>query len=429
MHNAARFAREKISKIGPIRSAYRKKLITNMQKKLATWTNGGNIGSVRLPSLVGRHISSSCLLVLMFLLTPLYAYNPTADLTAYYEESSDTTICDATTFGIQSAGYPVACKIGTLHIERPSNDHEMYGLRLQRSGKWNNGNEYTLISTETINWQKQFGAQVVAKITRGSQPAVVQPINWSSGKDEFVSPTTLLGISDLPVHVDFYLGIRNIQNARQAEGVGFQFQGVGGHNVGDFQVISRRRVPKNQWEYIYYDEVVPIGSITNPVPFYSVNYNKDSSYFINGVGSDRRIYANLSIEETFPSGRFDLLQLVDASRLAIATARFTLSGYESTNSYGVSLVFNDLRGSNFPSFAMKHEDTEAYIPFDLYLGTETVVKGVPVVWNNLSYGSSNLKELSVGGISLSDAQNKVSGLYSDTISVHITPLDTNIVVQ
>jgi hypothetical protein len=423
MHNVERFASEKspwsMSRQAPFRC--RKNLTNYMNIHLAFDTTRGNIGSVRQLYFKYRHILVWCLLIVFLPLHALYSYNPTEDLKADYWESTDTTIYDATTFGIQSAGFAVACSVGTLHIERVSNNHVMLGLRLQRSGKWNNGNEYTLVSTESINYQRQFGAQIVAKITRGSQPAIIQLINWSSGQDVFVNPQALLEAPDLPLHVEFFLGIRNIQNAQQTQGVGFQFQGVGGHNLGNFQVISRRRVPINPWNYSFYNEAVPINLTSDPVPFYSVNYNKGSSSYINGAGGDRRVFASLSIEEVDPSGRFDLLQLINTPTLPIATARLTLSGYQSTNS--------DVQGSSFPSFAMKHEDVKAYIPFELFLDANPISKGVPIEWNDLVYGSSNTRALSVGGISLSDAENQVSGLYSDTIIVQVTPLDTNVVVQ
>ncbi len=377
-----------------------------------------------------QRIHALALIFLVFACTAqaVYALNPTDDLRANYLEATDTTIFDAADFGIQSSGFPVACRIGTLHICRVSGNNVMIGLSLQRSGRWNYGNEYKLISTETINWQEQFGAQIVAKITCGTHPTRIQLINWQSGQDPFIDSETMLESGDMPVHVEFYLGIRNITNALQVQGVGFQFQGVGGHNLGDFQVISRRRVPTDPWNYSYYQEAVPINLLNDPIPFYSVNYNKKSTYYLN-LGSGRTVYANFSIEEIAPSGQFDLLRLLDTPLVPIARARFTLTGYQSNNSYGINLVCTDAQGSSYSSFAMKHEDTDEYIPFELYLGADEVHKGVSMEWSDLHFGCDNTKDFQVGGISLTDVENKVSGNYADTITVQITPLDTNVIVQ
>ncbi|NCC63925.1 MAG: hypothetical protein EOM15_04645, partial [Spirochaetia bacterium] len=237
----------------------------------------------------------------------------TTEFLVTYQESFDTTIRNGSDLQISIPGYAVVCEVGTLQVLRLNTDYTMYGLRLDRSNHWGNGNEYRLDSSKEINWQKHFGARLVAKITCGNQSPVVKSINWGTGEDPLVDSWHLLDASDFPIVVDFYLAINNIHNAAQAEGALFQFQGVGGQNLGDFQIISRRHTLHPQWGHdLYFEEVLPFDSSDTALPFYSINYNKKSEHYLNGVIQQEQVYAHLSIIEVLPGGQFNLLDAIGA---------------------------------------------------------------------------------------------------------------------
>jgi len=376
----------------------------------------------------GRDVLALGLILLHCVLISLTALDMSGQFDVTYQEHFDTTIQNASDFQIQAAGYPVASRVGTLHVTRTGTDYEMYGLRLARSGHWGNGNEYTLDSSKMINYQNKFGAQIVAKITCGNQSPQVRVINWNSGQDPLVDLGHRLEPSDFPITVNFYLGIRNIHNAQQAQGARLQFQGVGGHNLGDFRLVSRRKNPNNSWEY--FDEFLPSTASTPAQPFYTINYNMKSEYYINGIAIDEQVIASLSIEEILPGGQFDLMDGIGTNNtVQIGQARITVSGSNSGGSYGVYLKFLDGNGSTDSSFLLNHEVADSYIPFSLFLGGHHVGNNENIEWGNLQFGDQNIKALEVGSIVLADVENKVSGLYRDTITVHITPMDTNLSVQ
>ena len=374
-------------------------------------------------------------LLVLFIAFCILSFLPAQDMSTEflvtYQESFDTTIRNGSDFQVSIPGYAVVCEVGTLQVLRLNTNYTMYGLRLDRSNHWGNGNEYKLDYSKEINWQKHFGARLVAKITCGNKSPVVKSINWGTGKDPLVDSNHLLDASDFPIVVDFYLAINNIDNAAQAEGVRFQFQGVGGHNLGDFQIISTRHTLHPQWGYdIYLEVVLPFDSSDTALPFYSINYNKKSEHYLNGVIQQEQVYAHLSIEEVLPGGHFDLLGAIGANqKVQIAQARISLYGSDINDSYGVNLRFVDGNGSLDDLFLLKHEYVDTYIPFVLYLGGQVVNNNEEIPWDGLVFSADNIRSLEVGDISYSDVENKVSGLYSDTITVHISPMDTNMIVQ
>ena len=75
----------------------------------------------------------------------------------------------------------------------------------------------------------------------------------------------------------------------------------------------------------------------------------------------------------------------------------------------------------------KHNEIPSFIPFSLYLGGTKVNNGTPIIWDNLSFGNGNLRDLHVGNINYQSAISKMGGSYSDTITVNISSLDGNLV--
>lgn len=361
--------------------------------------------------------------LLVLLATLLLVSLGAASVEATYIEELDTTIYNSSHFGIQSAGYPVALHVGTLTINEVGSGSPPYlfSLRLDRSGDFGGGDEYKLESTKEINNQDEFGAQLVAKVHLGGNRTRVTKINWGTGEDPLLQDFDLFYV-EYPFVIDFYLGIRNIRNAGQAVGAGFQFEDDDGPNLGNFNLIYR----SNAW-WDYQDISIPIGGSTSPKPFFGINYNEDSRNFLNGNMLDTTVYVSLAVEQTPAEKSINLLDATGLSRAKVGQARLTLTGYERPSVPGVTITFTDGNASPNNNFRLRHATLPSFIPFSLYLAGVKVDNGVPITWNNLAYGSNNLKALHVGNIEDGGVSLKMSGSYSDTITVNITPLDTNLI--
>lgn len=95
----------------------------------------------------------------------------------------------------------------------------------------------------------------------------------------------------------------------------------------------------------------------------------------------------------------------------------------------VYITFTDGNGSTGNDFRLKHSALPSFIPFSLYLAGEKVDNGVRTKWDNLAYGRNNLKDLHVGNMEQQGTALRMSGLYSDTITINITPVDSSLVGQ
>lgn len=345
-----------------------------------------------------------------------------ATVEATYVAAFDTTIHNSSEYGIQSTNFPVALHVGTLTIDSVGGGSQptLYGIQLRRSGDYDEGDEYKLVSTKKINYQDEFGAQLIAKTTFGSK-TIVRTINWGNGRDP------LMGEKDFesgpyPIRVEFYLGIRNIRNAGQALGVGFQFEDDDGPNLGKFKVRYRT----SAWANTLYD--IPFADGQGSIPFFSTNYNEESPNYLNGRLVDRTLFVSLLIEQAPTERSINLIEASGASnRARVGQARVILSGHQANSAQGVTITFTDGNGSSTNDFLLKHNGLSSFIPFSLYFATQKVINGTPIIWDNLSFGDGNLRELHVGNIDYQSATSKMGGLYSDTIYVNITPLDTNLV--
>lgn len=343
---------------------------------------------------------------------------------ATYEEDFDTELHKSSDFGIQSAGFNDAFHVGTLTIRSVGNGsvQPLYSLRIERPGNFGGGREYDLQSTTVINYMTVFGSQVVAKIKYGST-TIVKLINWSSGEDPLASDD-ITTAAQYPITIDFYLGVRNINNSAQATDAGFQFKGASGPNLGNFTIMYRKT---SGWGTEY---TIPFGaSSTTPQAFFTTNYNQGSTKYLNKSAINKTVYVSLKIEQTPSQASINLVNASGSSKATVGSARLTLTGYNSSSPQGVTLTFADGNGSTNSSFRLKHSELNYYIPFFLYLGGAPVDRGVPITWPNLSFGSNNLKDLQVGGIDYQSAVSAMGGSYSDTITVTITPLDSNLVGQ
>lgn len=361
------------------------------------------------------------LLLILLALVPLDL--SAATLEARYVENFNTTIHNSSEYGIQGTHFPVALHVGTLTIDlvggggHPS----LYSIQLKRSGDYDEGDEYELESTKEINYQDEFGAQLIAKTMFGGK-TIVKTINWKSGEDRLMEEREFES-GPYPITVEFYLGIRNIHNAGQAQGVGFQFEDDDGPNLGNFKVRYRT----TPWSGSLH--TIPFSGGEKSIPYFSINYNEDSPNYLNGTILDKSVYVSLAIEQTPSEASINIADAAGTSRAKVGQARLTLTGYEKPNNGSVYITFTDGNGSTGNDFRLKHSALPSFIPFSLYLAGEKVDNGVRTKWDNLAYGRNNLKDLHVGNMEQQGTALRMSGLYSDTITINITPVDSSLVGQ
>jgi hypothetical protein len=346
----------------------------------------------------------------------------TGSFTASYTEASDTTIYNASTFGITSSGFPVACPVGTIVVRNSGNDAgTLYGLRLQRSGNFGGGAEFSLASTKTVGWMTEFGAQLVAKVTSGGT-TTVQKMNHGA-LDPF--RPEVFYFTSFPVTIELYLGIRNIKNENQVKFIGFQFEPKDGPNLGSFALYTNSS-EQTWWTTDGSNQTQLTGSglTTSPQPFYSLDYNLGSSNYLNTVNTDLSVNALFSIVQNDGEKTLDLGDTTSSWPRKVATASITLDGQQSTQTYGVSLTFEDANGGTGTEFLLKDEANELGIPFSLFFDGEQITNLVAFDWTGIYADSTETKTISAKPANVSEAILFPSGTYSDTIWVTITANDT-----
>ncbi|MGH0051789.1 MAG: hypothetical protein ACQ5SW_00165 [Sphaerochaetaceae bacterium] len=114
---------------------------------------------------------------------------------------------------------------------------------------------------------------------------------------------------------------------------------------------------------------------------------------------------------------FTLADAFGSNRVTLNEARIEVLNGETGGNYAQLLTFSDTNPTT--SFMLLHEIVDDSITYQLFLGNESITKGLPLLWDNLAPGL-NTKDLKIGGINANDAQSKVSGDYRDTITVNIT---------
>ncbi len=364
---------------------------------------------------MNRHLTLPILvLLLVFLLgSPLFA----ANLVATYTEEIDTTIATSNTFGVGAPNYSLAFHVGTLAIQKVGSGwpSTFYDLLLNHTGSLNN--PLTLVSNRPIGGNTTFNAQLVAKVQHNASTQIVV-LGSTVGQKILINSE----LRNYPITIDYYVRIAGIPAVEQVAGAYFQFATPPGGTLGDFTLES-----SYHWWILSFIESISIDGSSSAIPFFMTDYSSGSPNYININSVDPTVYASLNIEQTPEQASISLFDAAGSNKRQVGVARITLSGFQSTDTYGVSISFTDGNGSTTSQFRLKHADFNAYIPFSLTLDTQPIENEVPVNWNNLSYGSNNTKNLYVTGIDYATAQTSISGLYSDDIYVTIIPLDTNLV--
>lgn len=121
---------------------------------------------------------------------------------------------------------------------------------------------------------------------------------------------------------------------------------------------------------------------------------------------------------------FDLAKAINRKRAHLATAQVTISKTKSTKPCGVRLTFTNQTNTNH--FMMSHEDESVSqtIEYKLFFNGSTIDPGDSVDWDGLTYGKTFQKDIEVTRIKKRDVDDLLEGLYSDTITVNLTPKDS-----
>lgn len=115
---------------------------------------------------------------------------------------------------------------------------------------------------------------------------------------------------------------------------------------------------------------------------------------------------------------FNLDAAYGSNRVTINQAQLSVVNGVAGTTYSQMLTFSDTStAATFQLFPTEGAGTP--IDYQLFFGSDPIPKGTPFQWQNLNPGM-NTKDLKVGGIVESSVADKVSGTYSDTITVTIT---------
>jgi hypothetical protein len=348
------------------------------------------------------------------------------DFSATYKEDLNTTIKNITSFRYLksssiASGYTVACHVGTLTVKRTnSQTTPLYGLRLQRSGDFDNGAEFYMYSTVSHQSSNEFGAQLLATVNSGST-TTVQKMDHGA-LDPFRPELTYF--YSFPLTIEFYLCIRNIPYG-QAKDAGFQFQTNSGPNLGYF-TLHTNKTEQNSWDPngANQDQIEVDGS-TGMIPFFSINYNKGSANYINNPVIQETIKAYFSIIQTDSEKTLAIMDSSSTWPQKVGTANLTLEG-NSSATYGVEISFKDTNGGTKYEFLLKDETGTFALPLNLYFDGEPAENNIELTWDNLAVGSNSTKTISVNPVNLANAQRLPAGDYSDTITVTISPIESNL---
>lgn len=131
----------------------------------------------------------------------------------------------------------------------------------------------------------------------------------------------------------------------------------------------------------------------------------------------------------------NLSQALGGNKVEVVEAEMHLEGDDYGNNYGVTITFRYSSDLSSNTFKFRHTvlGNNQTIPFKLHRGTSStstqlITPKDPITWDNLSFTSPNKWKLFITGILASDVQERLGGNYTTTISVEITPLDSNVQV-
>jgi hypothetical protein len=190
-------------------------------------------------------------------------------------------------------------------------------------------------------------------------------------------------------------------------------------NVGTYTTGSGS-VKESQGSYVTTDgssgpdntQILDPGSYTNPD-------DPDTPGFYYG---EVPVTESFFIDFLIPESNFELSDAYGSNRVTINEARIeVMNGTQGTN-YTQLFTFTDQsQASSFQLFPSAGSGSP--INFNLYLENDLIEKGTAYTWSGLQPGILNTRNIRIGGISETEVMNRVSGTYTDTITVTITNPD------
>lgn len=317
---------------------------------------------------------------------------------------------------LKGGAHEVVIKVGTLTISSVNtvptgwNWNEKDKLILQTSGYDSDSDRnFILLDTNNKTYDSELGYYIHGANSYNNSIA-------KTLKDLDVEKTIATGkdlnkfTPKLPIVIDFFLVVK-IKVSELGE-LGFQFQSLQQQPLGIFSLELNSNNNAN--------------TMPSYTTSFGANYYQGSSNYVNADTFNQQVYVNFTIEQESFEKTIDLADAVGSNKKKIGAVRIELTGFNRVSTEGVRITFTDGNSSPTSEFRLKHHDVSSYIPFSLKLNDQPIYNGgTGVVWGNLSYGNANVKDLYVTGIDNATALGALSGPYSDTIIVNITPIDSH----
>ncbi|WP_298504300.1 hypothetical protein [uncultured Sphaerochaeta sp.] len=120
---------------------------------------------------------------------------------------------------------------------------------------------------------------------------------------------------------------------------------------------------------------------------------------------------------------FSITQAYGTQIARVARAQLTIANAASNTSYGVQVVFNNRYNNPYFSLHLDGLSNLYSIPYTLHFNGQDVVGGSPIGWLGLLEGT-HTKDIQVTKVDSIKADMAPAGIYSDTITINITPIDT-----
>ena len=120
---------------------------------------------------------------------------------------------------------------------------------------------------------------------------------------------------------------------------------------------------------------------------------------------------------------FSIANAYGSNKSRVARTRLEPSNTIATKPYTFQIIFRNQSNSRYFSLQLEGHPTSRTIPYVLEFNSQRVYGGEALTW--IVQGNiAHIKDIFVTQINSLEAENAVSGIYRDTISVEIIPPDT-----
>lgn len=120
---------------------------------------------------------------------------------------------------------------------------------------------------------------------------------------------------------------------------------------------------------------------------------------------------------------FSITQAYGSNIARVARAQLTIANAVPNTNYGVHVIFSNQYNNTAFKLHLDGILNSYFIPYTLRFNNQNVVAGSAISWTGLS-GGTFTKDIEVTQVDSFKAEMAPAGIYSDTITVNITPIDT-----